>query len=258
MKEEGMVRLFILALVCLALSPAAALAQKTPPAVPVTRVETQTLGGSAVSALTVIELFTSQACVFCPQADAVLEELAGQDNVIALSCHIDSFRLKEDALAQEFCTRRQNAYEKRLHSGPKYTPQMVINGRQDIIGHKRAAVWDALQKRRRNKIAQIGIKNTPAAEKFFLFLPALPQKDYEVLAVLFDKSRRIEITAGGNKGKTVTYTNVVRSLESLGSWDGAEKKLVLETALEEENAGFAVLVQNQKTGHIVAAGRPRP
>ena len=39
----------------------------------------------------VVELFSSQACVFCPRADRLFADLLKQDNVIGLACHVDYF-----------------------------------------------------------------------------------------------------------------------------------------------------------------------
>ena len=37
----------------------------------------------------VVELYTSQGCSSCPPADAMLQELAKRDDVIALALHVD-------------------------------------------------------------------------------------------------------------------------------------------------------------------------
>src|SRR5688572_3910078 len=37
----------------------------------------------------VVELFTSQGCSSCPPADALLEEMAQRQDVIALAYHVD-------------------------------------------------------------------------------------------------------------------------------------------------------------------------
>jgi hypothetical protein len=39
--------------------------------------------------IVLVELYTSQGCNACPPADEVLAQLAGRDDVIALSLHVD-------------------------------------------------------------------------------------------------------------------------------------------------------------------------
>lgn len=44
--------------------------------------------GAAAGQPVVVELFTSQGCNSCPPADALLGELAEQDDVLPLSFHV--------------------------------------------------------------------------------------------------------------------------------------------------------------------------
>ncbi len=46
-------------------------------------------GPPVAAAPVVIELFTSQRCSSCPPADALLGELSGRHNVVALAFHVD-------------------------------------------------------------------------------------------------------------------------------------------------------------------------
>ena len=71
---------------------------------------------SAASALTVVELFTSQGCSSCPPADALLSELAKRDNILPLAFHIDYWdRLGwKDPFSLAEATTRQRAYARTL------------------------------------------------------------------------------------------------------------------------------------------------
>src|SRR3954451_11567011 len=83
----------------------------------------------------VVELFTSQSCSSCPPADALLRELAGRADVIALGFHISYWdRLGwKDPLSNEASTDRQKRYASML-SGRVYTPQIVIEGTEEMVG----------------------------------------------------------------------------------------------------------------------------
>src|SRR4051794_10112623 len=104
----------------------------------------------------VVELFTSQGCSSCPPADALLRELAGRADVIALGFHISYWdRLGwKDPLSNEASTDRQKAYASRL-SGRVYTPQIVVEGTNEIVGSDRAAVAAALRKGPSEAIAPV-------------------------------------------------------------------------------------------------------
>src|SRR5215207_2954450 len=94
----------------------------------------------------VVELFTSQSCSSCPPADALLRELAGRADVIALGFHISYWdRLGwKDPLSNPASTERQKAYARRL-SGQIYTPQIVVDGTGEAVGTDRDAVFAALR-----------------------------------------------------------------------------------------------------------------
>ena len=84
----------------------------------------------------VLELFSTQACTFCPRADALMADLVDHPSLIALSCHVDYFDVEVGSRALPVCSSRQISYEGAMKHGPKYTPQMVFNGRLNAIGYR--------------------------------------------------------------------------------------------------------------------------
>src|SRR6202163_2652786 len=95
----------------------------------------------------VVELFTSQGCSSCPPADALLGELAQRGDVLALGFHIsywDGLGWK-DPSSRQSSTDRQRAYARLLGRGQVYTPQMVVEGRSEMVGSDRGAVLAALR-----------------------------------------------------------------------------------------------------------------
>src|SRR2546430_9680821 len=94
----------------------------------------------------VVELFTSEGCSSCPPADALLAELAGRPDVLALSFHVDYWdRLGwKDPFSSPDATRRQHGYAEPFGISTGYTPQMVVDGRWQAVGSDRSEVEQAL------------------------------------------------------------------------------------------------------------------
>ena len=68
--------------------------------------------GAAQAPVTVIELFTSQGCSSCPQADALLKTLAERPDTVALTFPVDYWDYLgwKDTLASPKFSARQRAY----------------------------------------------------------------------------------------------------------------------------------------------------
>jgi hypothetical protein len=209
----------------------------------------------AVQPPVVIELFSSQACTFCPPADKFLGQLIQQQGVIGLSCHVDYFDVKQGSMSKKFCTQRQTGYINKLKIPAHYTPQMVVNGHMDVVGYEADRVSAAILKARSEHIDRVVI-NRQADGKYAYSVPArdLAGQSVHTWLAVFDKPHSKTIQDGGNRGKRVTYYNVVSRLNDLGAWNGSSDMKYVEPFLTEDNAGFAVLVQNEATGAIIGAG----
>ena len=226
---------FLLAF-AVAFAPASAFAQKASPA-PV-----------------VLELFTSQGCAFCPPADALMGQMIQQENVIGLSCHVDYFGIKKNSLGKPFCTRRQNEYGRLIGKGPRYTPQLIVNGHMDMIGYEAGRVSAAVMKARAEKMGNISI--TPAGGGTYTV--ALPQMaagpDVRLWSAIYDAPKNVTMMEGSNFGKKLTYFNVVSLINDMGAWNGVATTMTATPHFTPANSGFAVIAQDAKTGKIIAAG----
>ncbi len=94
----------------------------------------------------VIELFTSQGCSSCPEADKLIGEIAKDPSVIAVSLPIDYWDYLgwKDTLADPKFTARQKAYSKIRGDRQVYTPQVIVNGRLHALGSDRASIERAI------------------------------------------------------------------------------------------------------------------
>ena len=109
-----------------------------------------TMTQAAADSPVVVELYTSQGCSSCPPADAFLHDLAKRDDVIALALHVDYWDYIgwKDSFAKPEYTDRQHAYAHAANATTVYTPQMVINGKDHVIGSRPMEVIDQVMRHR--------------------------------------------------------------------------------------------------------------
>jgi hypothetical protein len=174
----------------------------------------------------VVELFTSQGCSSCPAADKVLGELAKDPNVIALSLPIDYWDYLgwKDTLADSRFTARQKAYSHARGDRDVYTPQVVVNGSTHVIGSDRAKIEGAIDTTKKNDgVMSVPVSMSLSGKQINVSVAANKgpaTKHGEVWICSVSKSVPISIGRGENRGKEITYHNVVRNLLKVGDWNG--------------------------------------
>ena len=195
----------------------------------------------------VIELFTSQGCSSCPPADALLNELAGRKNVLALGFHVDYWDKLgwKDPLSTPGATMRQQGYATEFGRNEVYTPQMVIDGTRQAVGSNRAAVLEAIAQAQPISAAPIAF----AADGRSASIGAGTGRG-KVLAIRYLLKRTTEVQHGENAGRTAVDANGVESIRDAGEWTGQRLELPVEAV--DAGQGLAILVQGED-GRILGA-----
>ncbi|MAG96309.1 MAG: DUF1223 domain-containing protein [Alphaproteobacteria bacterium] len=207
---------------------------------------------------TVVELFTSQGCSSCPPADAFLGELAERDDLIALSFHIDYWDYIgwKDTFATSDTTARQHAYGRTLSQRYVYTPQMVIGGRSHVVGSQRHAVLAAIDSMGGGG-ADVHLATSPNGGLRIKIAPGQVSPPADVWLMEYDRRHQVAIRRGENRGRTISYHNVVRGLTKLGRWDGSATELKSDIVASRAGGrdGCVVIVQEANGGPILGAVR---
>src|SRR4051812_21449958 len=175
----------------------------------------------------VIELFTSQGCSSCPPADKIIGELAKDPNVIALSMPIDYWDYLgwKDTLADSRFSARQKAYSHVRGDRDVYTPQVVVNGSRHLIGSDRGAIDGAIDDTRKVAgVMSVPVTMTQSGKLINVSVaaskgPALTRGEVWICSI--SKAVPISIGRGENRGREITYHNVVRNLLKVGDWNGS-------------------------------------
>ena len=214
--------------------------------------------------LAVVELFTSQGCSSCPPADAALRDLSRRTDVIALTLPVDYWDYLgwRDTLAQPAFTARQRAYAATRGDRQVFTPQIVVNGKGSCIGSDAAALEQLIQAGRPGPgmgIARSESGGTVAVEIAGATNGAARGDTGEVWILPVAKAREVAIERGENRGKTITYANVVRGMIRIGEWRGAPLRLEVPLATAKSDGdGYVVLLQaprGEKPGPILGAAK---
>ena len=199
----------------------------------------------------VVELFTSQGCSSCPPAEALLSELARtRTDVLGLSFHItywDDLGWR-DPFALAAATARQRRYAKLLPS-EVYTPQMVVGGTRDVVGSDRADVVAAIAAAVASRRAAADLQATRLGGHAMISVGA-GEGEGELVLVGYDREHRTAVGRGENAGRTLTESNIVRSLATIGSWHGAALHIAAPLPAGEQ---FAVLLQAADGRMLMAA-----
>lgn len=204
----------------------------------------------------VVELFTSQGCNACPPADALLGELAGRPDVIALAYHVDYWDYIgwRDPFGSAANTQRQRGYAAWLGSHMVYTPQMVIAGRFDAVGSKRPEVEAGIA-RARAEPGPLAVSLTGYSSVAIDGPAGIGPAT--VLAVIYQAAAATPVADGENAGQTLSEFNIVREMIPVGRYLGGRAELPLDGAWLAEAGydGCAILVQDDATGRILGAAR---
>ena len=179
-------------------------------------------GAEKPASVTIVELFTSEGCSSCPPADALLREInlkqtgAGQ-LIVGISEHVtywNNLGWKDPYSAPGF-TDRQTTYASRLSPEGPYTPQMVVNGRDQFVGSDGAALERALRDdagRDHLALSIVSSSATASGVNVKFAVAGHLQKPVEIVAVLTDDKDRSNVLRGENGGRLLDHVSVARSM----------------------------------------------
>lgn len=215
----------------------------------------------------VVELFTSEGCSSCPPADAVLADITRENAlrpVYTLSFHVDYWNDLgwRDPYSATWASQRQRAYAAALGGHGVYTPQLVIDGRDALIGshasEARASIERALATPRRARL-QIDAKRAPDYADVHYRLAAAPQADSVLRVALVEPEAQGTVRAGENSGRVLRHVHVVHSFVSL-PLTAADGHVAIAwprelTAEQREQLFVVAFVQARATLQIDAAAR---
>lgn len=211
--------------------------------------------GAAQTNPVVVELYTSQGCSSCPPADEMMRTLAGRDDIIALSLHVDYWDYIgwKDVFGSPAFTRRQHGYANAANARTVYTPQFIIGGADFVVGAKSMELMDAVAAQRPSGIA-LNLSRS-GNQLRIAAAPGRGGRDMVVQVVRYTPEEQVAIQRGENAGRTIAYSNIVTSWDVVGQWNG--RSALDMTTPVSGTSPIVVIVQDAAFGPIMAAARLR-
>ena len=195
-----------------------------------------------------LELFTSQGCSSCPPADAVLRELSTHNDLLPLAFHVDYWNNLGwvDPFSSAAFTARQQTYAS-IRGFEVYTPQLVVDGKSDVIGSSRSDVSATIASARREaKSAASSIQRSGKDVNISIGATGdAGGANADVYLLSFDGSDSTSIGGGENSGRKLVYANVVRSMRKVGEWRNQPLNLAEHLQAGESGDRLALVVQDR-------------
>jgi hypothetical protein len=222
-------------------------------------------GSSAARAPVLVELFTSEGCSSCPAADELLTRLqrdqpVANAEIIGLAFHVDYWDHQgwKDPYASKAFTARQRDYSRVFGGERIYTPQMIVDGREEFVGSDEALARKAAQAAAARP--RLGVRLDARLQgqsiRLSMDLPAAPPdaEPIDVLVALTEDDLTSNVRRGENTGRTLSHSGVVRKLDSTGALDRdafvANGQMPLERGWNSAKLRAVVWLQGRKTRHV--------
>ena len=213
-------------------------------------------GTSENPQIILVELFTSEGCSSCPPADALLRRVSGTRTasgqfILGISEHVtywDSLGWS-DPFASSIFTERQNAYSAAFHLEGVYTPQMVIDGAEQIVGSDQPGLALAIRHEEGvpPEVSLRILATTVTGNSLNVRFSAIGKDDrhrVEILAVIADDTDKSNVLHGENSGRTLAHTSVailIRPIAKLHAEPEQQVQIVLPNSFQHQQGHHLIL-----------------
>jgi hypothetical protein len=219
-----------------------------------------------------LELFTSEGCSSCPPADALLKQLdeAGRINnveVIAIEEHVDYWDHLgwRDPFSSHDWTARQEDYARSFGRDGVYTPQLVVNGRRELVGSSSREVQQNIVEASKIHSAVLRLSTVAVSAKsaeFSINIENAPPeaRSARLLLAVTERGLSSNVLRGENEGHNLSHAPVLRSLINVhvpkvnsSAPNEATATVHLDPSWKRENLRCVVFLQAPDSLHIFGA-----
>ncbi len=210
-------------------------------------------------ALAVLELFTSEGCSSCPPADALLTEIVGgyrgsERRVFGLAFHVDYWDGLgwPDRFSSAANTARQRLYARSFGSSGLYTPQMIVDGKEQLTGSDaRRAAESLVRALDASPALPVALRPRAAGRDAVVVdydVPGAPEGSVLNIAIV-ERAASTTVRAGENGGRELHHTNVVRAFTAVSTRPSTGSVTFPLTPSDRGDAGELIGYVQQPPGH---------
>lgn len=217
-----------------------------------------------------LELFTSEGCSSCPPVDVWAEKLdhfqpVEGAEIIVLSEHVTYWDHDgwKDPFSEDKFTVRQQGYEMILGLGQAYTPQVILNGADEVnIARPSAEIRALFEKAADLATVPVRIESAVADDGAVtgkVAVDATSEKHGgDVWVALALNTTQTDVLAGENGGKKLTNVAVVKDLVKVGKLEKGKSfedpfTIKLWPGADPANLRVVAFVQQGDEGHVMGA-----
>lgn len=210
----------------------------------------------------VVELFTSEGCSSCPPADELLGRITQHVRkqglrVFPLSFHVDYWNYLgwKDPFSSTAYTERQRQYGRAMGLSSIYTPQMIVNGSDEFVGHRQSIADKSIEKALNTRVPvrvelQLEGRDKEALTVSYKTVNARPGMHLNI--ALVERGLKKKIARGENSGRTLHHENVVRVFKTVEIGEG-KTMLLPPKDVDRSQTSVIAYVQEADTMRIVGA-----
>ena len=219
-----------------------------------------------------IELFTSQGCSSCPEAEFYLAKLLRTQplkhvRIIAVSQHVDYWDTRDwkDPFASAEHTRRQRRYAGKFKTDV-YTPQLVVDGTEHYVGSRRREVLSSIYRAGRREKAEIDLVaawSESGSIDLSVSVGNVPEGsgDLELWTVVTEDGLSVQVEAGENRGRELHHDAVARHIGETGRIQAHQARTVeipVGADWDRNNLRVVAFIQDSRSRRVIGVGSATP
>jgi hypothetical protein len=214
-----------------------------------------------------VELFTSQGCSSCPPADQLLGQLPRAVDgveVLPLAFHVDYWDDLgwRDPFSSAAWTERQRLYAGAVSDGRIYTPQLVVQGVDDVVGSDRSGALARIRRAGRSgttgRIRASVSGDGPLTVAVEAELADRRAARADAWVALSESGLATRVARGENQGRSLVNDFVVRRLVKAfsiapGAAQRGQVALAVDAGWRRDRLSVTVFLQDPDSRRVLAA-----